>query len=534
MIHFVKKLWVIFLFSGISMVAQINYLPVNHPLYKQIERASLKGLIINHSDVKPYAPRILNVLIDSINKKIFEFNELEKENFSGMMSEFNYQENKVYLENYSVLKFKDTLFTVSFSPRFGYVNKTYGDENGFKRWIGLNVTGKISDWFNFFVDFRDHGEFNGAVDSKKEFSTETGASIITPKGGIEYSDIRGGLSVNWSWGEFSFQKDYFTLGNGEFGQLIHSTKAPSYPFIRFFIQPVDWLRFNYFHGWLNSLFVDSIGYYYRENSDFKYNNLNFVNKYVAINQLSITPFENIDISFGNSSVYKGELKVEMLLPFMFFKYLDRDLGKRTIEDGNGQMFFDIAIRKPTNYKFYGTFFLDVTEIRNLFKADFHNTWFGFTFGMKRIDLLTNNLDFTIEYTRINPWVYEHRDSTTTYKHLNYTMGHWIGQNADQFRIQIDYLILYNLYTSCYLESIRKGGLKDITYAYKNKAKEKFLYGPLRKELRFGIYISYEPIRNFNLIFNYSYNDISDEDINRYLKWMLGKNHSLNIGFFFGF
>ena len=37
-----------------------------------------------------------------------------------------------------------------------------------------------------------------------------------------------------------------------------------------------------------------------------------------------------------------------------------------------------------------------------------------------------------------PWVYEHKDETTTYKNFDYYLGDWLGQNADQFRIQFDY------------------------------------------------------------------------------------------------
>ena len=50
--------------------------------------------------------------------------------------------------------------------------------------------------------------------------------------------------------------------------------------------------------------------------------------------------------------------------------------------------------------------------------------------------LFDNLDVTVEYTRLNPWVYEHKNEVTNFKHLKYSLGHWLGQNGDQFRVTV--------------------------------------------------------------------------------------------------
>lgn len=538
-IELLNRWTIIFLIFFLQLVttytkSQVINLPINHQVYSFLERASLKNIIDFTGESLPIsrkkAARYLRII--SINRD--KLNNLEVEELEWYRREFKYELSEDGIpERFFAYSYTDSLFRMRVTPVAGYSQRFYSDENGFKRWWGISLYSSISDWFGMFVDMRDHGEFNGAVDRKKVFSPETGASIINPKGGIEYSDVRGGLSIDWKWGSLSFQKDYFTLGSGKFGQLIHSTKAPSYPYIRFDIHPVDWLRFYYMHGWLNSTFIDSLGYYNRTSTLYKSNAQNFVNKYIAINMLSITPFDNIDFSLGNSSVYKGEFKPEMMIPFLFFKYLDRDLGKGSIEDGNGQFYFDLSVRYPELYKFYGTLFVDVIEIRNIFKNDWHNTWFGFTLGGKRIDLIIDNLDLTLEYTRVNPWVYEHKDSTTTYKHLNFDLGHWLGQNADQFRVQLDYLYMRGLSFNIFAEFIRKGGLKDISFAYGEKTRESFLYGPVRKEKRIGFTARYEYMHDLAGEFKYSYNDITDEDKSRTYDWMLGSKHSLSLTLSYG-
>ena len=108
------------------------------------------------------------------------------------------------------------------------------------------------------------------------------------------------------------------------------------------------------------------------------------------------------------------------------------------------------------------------------------------------------------------------------------MGHWLGQNADQFRFQFDYKPLKNLNIKLYNEWTRKGGLEDIYYAYKEIVNLPFLYSPLRKDYRLGLECSYEYMHDLFLKGTYEFSNISDEDINRTPLIYLGKKHKLSL------
>ena len=118
---------------------------------------------------------------------------------------------------------------------------------------------------------------------------------------------------------------------------------------------------------------------------------------------------------------------------------------------------------------------------------------GLRLGGKTIDLLTYNLDLTIEYTRLNPWVYEHKNEVTNFKHLKYSLDHWIGQNANQIRLQFNYQLLRGLKFKLFLEAVRKGKLDEIYYAYSGMDKKDFpfLYSPIRKGKRIWFDVSYK-------------------------------------------
>jgi len=528
-----KCLLFYFICIQFTITAQSVFVPLSSGIYNFLERNSLKHIIILSDAAKPYSRIEAASYLKLIDGQRMVLSEVEKEELDWYKREFA-DELKLKDERWFLYKYTDSLFHFRVSPSLGVEFSSIAGKPARKQWWGVSVYSSISNWFSMFLNFRDNGEYGSGVDKNKSFSPQTGASFIKAPNGIEYSDVRGGVCVDWQWGSISLEKDYFTLGSGKFGQVIHSTKAPSYPFIRFILNPVSWLKFNYIHGWLNSQVVDSVGYYYRTDPVYKTDAEKFVPKYIAINFLTITPFPWLDFSLGNSSVYKGAFKPEMLIPFMFFKYLDRDLGKGSIEDGNGAFFFDASVKYWKNYQLYSTLFVDVTEIRNILKNNWANTWTGFTAGVKRIDLLTENLDLTCEYTRINPWVYEHKDSTTTYKHLNFVLGHWIGQNADQLRLQLDYQYLKNLKFTLYSEVVRKGGLKDIGYyAYTNMTKMDFLYSPKRIDKRIGISVYYEYIHDLIAKFNYEYSNIKDDDSGRTQSYLIGAKNNFSLSLQYG-
>ena len=527
----IKKLTIVYTIILSSLAfSQVIYVPLENGIYDFLERQNLKGNITLNDETKPFSRMyVAHKLVELKNIVLINkdaLNKVESDELEFYLEEYFYEVNKIndssyfndqIKERWYLFSYSDSLFNLKLSPIAGYGVSASGNETGHTRWIGLSTFTTYSDWFGASFDIRDKGEFGSNVDKEKSFSSVRGAWYKNAPDGIEYSDVKGAITFNWSWGNVSLIKDYVQWGHGKFGQLILSDKAPSYPQIRLNLNPVPWLRFSYMHGWLNSLVIDSAASYYSYPGTISERlRESYINKYIAANLLTITPWKRVDISAGNAIVYSGDLRPEFFIPFMVFKFLDHNTGRGDIGDGNGMMFFDLSVKYPEKFKFYSTLFIDVTEIRNILKGNFNNTWTGFTIGGKTIDLIFPNLDLTIEYTRINPWVYEHKDEVTTYKHLDYSLGHWLGQNSDQLRVQLNYQLLRGLKFMLFGERIRKGGMDDIYYAYNdiNSSGRSFLYGLLRKEFRTGFSARYEYMHDLILKFKYFYSDISDQDTAR--------------------
>ena len=61
-------------------------------------------------------------------------------------------------------------------------------------------------------------------------------------------------------------KDKQVWGNNYNGANIFGGNNPSFIQLRLHLNPVKWFNFNYFHGWLNSMVVDSSRSYWVTNS----------------------------------------------------------------------------------------------------------------------------------------------------------------------------------------------------------------------------------------------------------------------------
>ena len=525
------------LFICITIVkAQVVYTPLYSNVYDFLERMSIKQIIKLDDEVKPYSRVYIASLLKKIENNKYNLNSVERDQLEFYSKEYAYELNNYKNERWFLYSYNDSLFSVKLSPIAGYgISSLYG-KSAHTRVIGFSTFASYKNWFGASFDVRDKGEFGDNIDKEKTFSSETGAFYKGAPNGIEYNDVKGSINFNWEWGNISIIKDYYTWGHGNFGQLILSSKAPDYPRIELHLKPVKWLRFYYVHGWLNSLVIDSSTIHYEHPGSIQpIVKEAYINKYLAANLLTFTPVTGLDISLGNSFIYSGKLRPEMFIPFLFFKWLDHNTGRASVNDGNGTLYLDVSVKYPKEFQFYGTLFIDVTEIRNVLENNFKNTWVGYTLGAKKVNLVVNNLDLTVEYTRINPWVYEHKYESTTYKHYNYTLGHWIGQNADQVKIQFNYQPVRGLRFELYFEGLRKGGLDDIYYAYggTDEFNKSFLYAPLRSDKYLGISCIYEYMHDLLLIAKYRYSDISDEDPLRTPVNILGKKNTFSLSLSYG-
>jgi hypothetical protein len=522
--------------SGL-IFGQVVYQPLKDEVYDYLDILSRKGIITLEDMMKPLPRKYIARKLLEAEEKVNELNDLQKEELEYYRKDYYLEieafkkenEEKKSLSYFGgdewgrirLFTYSDNLFKINISPILGYEMNFPGKGRETHSWNGFDLYGYLSDNIGYSFDIRlDYEVRQKKKETMNRFTPVTGKITVQAiSKNLDYSETHAMVTTDWTWGSLSAGKDFLEYGYGESGKLILSSKAPSFPFFRLNLKPADWITFNYFHAWLNSDVIDSVNLVaYRRNI--------YREKYFAWHSIDITPFRGFDISTGESIVYSDRLEFAYLIPIMFFHFADDFISSRKNKpgDANSQIFIAASSRgQIKNTHLYGTLFIDELTIPNIDNTLFPNgktikeeeynrrlrTQFGFTLGASVCDPLLQNLSITMEYTRINPFVYGHHTPAQTYTNSSYLMGHWIGHNSDLLYLMLNYRILRGLQASVWSEYIRKGS-EDYSGQYELPQPE-FLFG-LRRSFRYtGIDLNYEILHELNISARARFDRISEED-----------------------
>jgi len=335
--------------------------------------------------------------------------------------------------------FKNKDFAVTVNPIIGA--EGMNNENGFgwKRTIGGEFWAYGGNSLGMYGSLRDNSS-NEFVNGSQHLVQNIGGNFKGDAEGktIEWNEANGGITYGWKWGSVGIIKDRFVWGNNYNGANIFGGRQPTYAYIDLKMAPTKWFEFSYVHGWLVSEVIDSAATYNSGNGD----RLIYHDKYVAANLFTFKPLKRIWFSFGNSIIYSGNgPNPAYLIPFLFYKSVDHTYNG-TGSNGlgqNSQMFFDISVRSFKNVHLYSTLFVDEVNLSKMFDPDQHTNMFSWKFGGRMENLFIQNVGLTLEYTRTNPWTYQHEINTVTFESNNYSMGHYLRDNAQEIFVQVHFM-----------------------------------------------------------------------------------------------
>ncbi len=527
---------------------QTVFEPVHTEIYDYLERMNANGVIEFHSEIKPVSRMEIARLLDIIESKKQTLGSIDNEDLEFFKAEYfdeirllkNEIQEKPRLEyfekgianRFRFFSYNDKLFSLFADPIFGYTFNSVDGEKVTHRWNGIKMFGYFGKHWGFDLNFRDNDESGKNIDFGKNNIPVTGVNISKQSNeNLQYSYLRGGISYTWSSGALTAGKDFFNIGSGQEGQLILSSKAPSFPFIRFDFQPVNWVKFIYVHGWLKSNIPDSSSI--RQTLVEGRESISPVPKFIASHLLSFYPNDDLSISLGESVVYSGDLQPIYLIPVMFFRLADHYLSSTGSNSGaNAQLFADASYRiTKIRSKFYTTVFIDELSLES-FSDKNKVSAIGFTLGWTFSDPVISGSILNIEYSRLNPFVYMNSNDAHLYRNDNYQLGHWIGSNGDIISIKYMQKIFRAVSMKVSGWYFRKGQTELPIQQYQVPYPD-FLYGARRLDKNVKFSIIYKPMHELTGEINYSYSSISDSEEGRTPVFKLGKQNNFGISVYYG-
>jgi len=527
-----KSILIITIFSLALLNRSLIGQEVPHPvtntgIYEFLDELAANQIISINSIIKPYSRLFISLRLKEANEKREMLNTRQQKELDFYLMDFGKEINpgKEWKRRKDLFYFKDSLFSFTVNPVLGgeFFSNSSGKATYWRN--GIEARGYVGKW-GFYASLRDNHE--NPLLGRPEYLTKREGGHL--KGETDWSESQGGVTYSWKWGNAGLVKDRVQWGNNYNGANIFGGHNPTFVQIKLKISPVKWFDFNYFHGWLNSMVVDSADSYWVTNSYGTDYREVYHKKFIAANMFTFTPFKNLKISAGNSIVYTGEsAHPAYLIPVLFYKSVDHSLTSG-IDNMNSQMFFDISSRQIKRVHLYGTLFVDELSVER-FSMDDEWNFFSWKTGFRLTDLPISNLSITTEFTYSYPLTFMHYVPTTTFETTGYNMGHYLKDNAREWYFAIDYRPLRALSINLFFsDAIRGPDYTALgTYRLGNPPLESIEW----RNTSYGLKASYQIINDLYSWFSFVSSDISGEE-----EWspeyFYGKKNTVNAGVTFGF
>jgi hypothetical protein len=541
-------------FSGINGIVKLSAqeIPIHisaTDVYSFIDEIANEKLVYLNSCIKPYSRReVIDLLLkaDSVRTLL---SVRQQNKLDGYLFEFTGKNSKNVLKERSQWKILPPeflyytgnssliirpLYDINFSVH--KKGKPYYQSGG-----GAEILfhkGVISAYANLTDNY-----FNNEILIKPGYLISGfGGNYKFNEGGRpggDFSEMRGGIILNWKWGHIGFVKDNVQWGDNNFGGLIFNGQNPSYPMLMLHAEPFKWLSLDYIHGWLVSEVIDSNSSYYAKPGWFRGG---YQPKYIAANMFCFRPWKRLNISIGNSIVY-SDVPVQFVyfIPILFYKSVDHTLSNGGIDNENSQIFLNVNSRNVKHLHLFGSLFIDEFSIRRITDPKRYN-FFGYKLGGTLSNWPLKNLFFDMESTIIYPMVYKHRVPSLTFASNNYNLGYFMGANSMDFHFRIRYNPLNYLLAEIQYEYALHGNEYDNVLPIdidrhsliENKTWERQLLSSRLTYLPFiGFQLYIEGLYNITKGYNAD-GKTAEEYLNLFSPEVYhGKNMILNFGFHLG-
>ncbi len=538
-----KKLLIFILFSIIQILntnlfsQEVPQSVSNTGIYEFLDELANARIISINSAVKPYSRLFISQRLKEAEEKKDQLNPRQQNELDFYLMDFGKELNDERLKStkvqwfngnqhrYDLFYYKNSLFSLTVNPILG--GEIFTNSSGTATYFrnGVEARAYINNW-GFYASLRDNHE--KPLLGLPQYLTQRVNGLI--KGSTDWSEMQGGITYSWKWGSAGLVKDNMQWGNNYNGANIFGGNNPSFVQLRLHISPVKWLDFNYFHGWLNSMVVDSTKSFWVTNSYGTSYREVYHSKFIAANMFTFTPFNNLNVSAGNSIIYDNETaNPAYLIPLFFYKSVDHSLTSGIV-NMNSQMFFDVSSRQIKNLHLYVTWFIDELSVSRFTEKNAWN-YLSWKVGLRLTDLPVTNLSFTTEFTYSYPLTYQHYVPTLTYQNQGYNLGYYLKDNSREWYLAFDYKPLRTLDVNLYfIDAIRGpdynelggsnvGNPPMVTVQWHNTS--------------YGLKASYQVINNLYTWLSFAYSDIRG-DARWSPEYFFGRKNTVNLGVTFGF
>ncbi len=466
--------------------SQSVYLPATHWIYPLLDRLETKNIIdriqknnlpytrdfiagiLSEIDLDKHQSALSAVELDLLARARGEMaEELEELNLTGSCKD---------LKEPHLYSWKNADHLVHFDLLVGseYAVQNTKDETKTiqQSYYGGILRGRVYG-LGFYSDNQIHSEW-GRGPYNQHYSPEQGypQSISEDSSRIIWDQSVSYLRLDIKSIQFEFGRNHVKWGPSSFGGLMLSDQLPAMDLFRMHI-PVGRAHFTSLHGKLASQFKQ---------------------KYISAHRVDLSVNPHLNIGIAESVIYGNRgLEWAYLNPVLPYLVAEHTLGDKD----NLAIGMDFDWRFKPGGKLYGEFFIDDLFAPWEILSDYWGNRLAFTLGGILIDLFgIDNTTFMLEYTRIEPYVYTHKDSVNTYQHYNYSLGKQLHPNSDQWIFSVEKMLHRNVIARLRYTRNRHGeGDRNRPHLESDGETKKFLHGTVETQSELYLQLQIQPWRD---------------------------------------
>ncbi|MFH1197660.1 MAG: hypothetical protein V1720_18315 [bacterium] len=532
-----KILFLLLIWSG-SVFSQAGYICFDHPVYDFLERMNVLHIIQDYDSAElPKSRKEIAGFLGTIKDNKNLLNQVDKDLLADFLSEFEYDVEKTTtgyqsfypdfnLENLISGKEKFLYYYTDTNKVAFFANLQVDIENLFANNRATNkntnamlysyhgiLTGSFFDNYGFYFK-TGFGAFSGdkslALTKNNlrynyKFNLETPGSV----GGELYDETEGFLCADFEFIKFKIGRDRKTLGYGREKYLL-SNEMPAMDYLSLNIN-YSIFSFSYLHGKLLgniSVISDSLQGEMNTVSD----------KFYVYHRFGFNFSKHFSLGAGEALIYSRRgLDLSYLNPFNYFKSVEHANQDRD----NSLLFIDASNNSLPGLKLHAAVLIDDLDFGKI-----GNGWYGnqtlWSFGLYSSNLYqVFPVDISLQYLRIEPYFYTHRILENNFTSEGAPVATSIPPNSQCisatvylqpfYRLRFGLSFRYAIHGANEVDEegniIRNhGGDISVGYRLNDPEQIKFMDGDKEYLRSLNFRIQYEPLNNYNVIFNLMYNN----------------------------
>lgn len=440
------------LLTAVLYKAQVELVPPSNPVYNYLKRMHLKGILVDYNSANlPYGRSHVSDFLRTISENPNILSFTDKKILEDYLIEFSYEDNKNLGKTFSLIpefKFnkifenKTQKYLYNFSDEnasmfidgiFNYRFRTFnGDSLGNHSLqladLGLRIRGTLYKTVGYYLHLYSGQQISGEKEDRI-IAANLDPYLGTTENFIRqkyYNSFTGYLryEAEKKWIAITIGREEMSMGTGYIDKMVISNNTVPFDFARIDLN-YKAIQYSFFYGNIRGDSLDAR----------QLQTKNFIN-------------HRIDVRFADwikVGFFESIIASEFPFNFTYFNPVSfLTLADFTVEAKNEQnatMGIDVELNLFKNLGLQGTWFVDDIDFRDLGgdTKKSNDNKFAYQAGLLWTDAFTlPNLEFALEYTRIEPFVYSHRTNKSTYTHYGYSLGHALPPNSDEIAAKIIY------------------------------------------------------------------------------------------------